>query len=80
MSFHEVSMNDYFDIKQAARKLNLHPETIRDHCRAGNIAFGRVGTRYRFSNEHLEAFVSKHGSPARRTLAKIYKRRKHVRS
>lgn len=69
-------MNDYYDIREAAKKLNLHPETIRDHCRAGNITFGRVGTRYRFSPESLEEFVARRGSPARKTLARIYTRRK----
>lgn len=47
-----------FTVRQAARSLNLHPETVRDFLRHGRICGFRVGNRWRIREDVLHALLT----------------------
>lgn len=47
-----------FNVRQTARSLTLHPETIRDCLRSGRIRGFRVGNRWRVSQPVLSALLT----------------------
>jgi len=53
-----------FNVRQAARALSVHPESIRDFLRSGRIPGIRVGNRWRVTAEVLAQIV-KEGVPSK---------------
>jgi excisionase family DNA binding protein len=52
------SSTDLKTIKQAADKLQLHPNTIRNLITRGDLKAERIGRSIRIRNENLEALLT----------------------
>ena len=48
-----------YTLKEAAEFLRLHPRTVREYVRRGELKGRIIGGRYRFRREDLDAFVDK---------------------
>lgn len=46
-------------LNEAAEILRLHPRTVREYVRRGELKGRVIGGRYRFRREDLDAFVEK---------------------
>ncbi|MFC1680163.1 helix-turn-helix domain-containing protein [Elusimicrobiota bacterium] len=53
----------YYTILQAAKYLQMHPESLRRIAREGRIEYGRIGEKgpYRFTQKQLDEFVERNG-------------------
>lgn len=68
-------MIQYHDVRQAAKILIRHEESVRRACRQGHLNYDRVGRAYRFTDDQLKAYTSKYGSTApARAIAEKSKR------
>ena len=47
------------DVKTAATRLSLHPETLRDYLRLGIVSGVKVGRVWRISEADLRSYVKK---------------------
>ena len=47
-----------YDVTEAAAYCKCHPETIREHIRAGRIAASKPGRKYCITRSALDAFLS----------------------
>lgn len=54
----ETTNNDLKTIKQAAEKLQLHPNTIRNLILRGELKAERIGKSIRIRDENLEALLT----------------------
>lgn len=52
-------------VEEAARALGVSQEHLRRWCRTKRINFFRLGQRYRFTDEHLVAFLRLNSRPKR---------------
>ena len=60
--FHPVEKeNDVLTIREAARFLRVHPDTLTRLSRKGVVPHGVIGGRYRFSRRALLAYLSQSG-------------------
>jgi excisionase family DNA binding protein len=50
--------SEFFTISQAAEKLQLHPNTIRNLILRGDLKADRIGRSIRIRNENLEALLT----------------------
>jgi len=46
-------------LKEAAEFLRLHPRTVREYVRRGELIGHLIGDRWRFRRKDLDAFVEK---------------------
>ncbi|MFC3875457.1 helix-turn-helix domain-containing protein [Neisseria musculi] len=46
-----------YDVTEAAAYCKCHPETIREHIRAGRIAASKPGRKYCITQPALDAFL-----------------------
>jgi excisionase family DNA binding protein len=54
----ETTNNDLKTIKQAAEKLQLHPNTIRNLILRGELKAERIGRSIRIRDENLNALLT----------------------
>jgi excisionase family DNA binding protein len=52
-------MNPFLTLKEAAEVLRLHPRTVREYVRRGELAGRLIGGRWRFRRQDLDAFFEK---------------------
>lgn len=48
-------------LEQTAEYLHLHPVTLRNKARRGEIPARKLGRQWRFVREQLDAWLSQHG-------------------
>jgi excisionase family DNA binding protein len=48
-----------FTLKEAAEFLRLHPRTVREYVRRGELKGRLIGARWRFRRQDLDSFVEK---------------------
>ncbi len=61
-------MADLLNADQAARFLGIHPETVREKAREGEIPAGKVGAQWRFDPDVLREWIRAGGSAYERQV------------
>lgn len=51
-----------YTIKETAAKLRVHPQTVRQLHRNGELGFVRIGQQHLTSAEQLDKFITEHRS------------------
>lgn len=54
-------MSDVMTLEQTAEYLHLHPVTLRDKARKGEIPAAKIGREWRFSRAQVLAWVERGG-------------------
>ena len=52
----EPGSHEYLTLAEAAAVLRLHPRTVREYVRRGELQGRLIGRRWRFRREDLDAF------------------------
>ena len=55
-------MSQILDVKDAAELLKLHPETVRDMARRGDLIASKTGRVWRIKESDIEAYLKKHSN------------------
>jgi len=50
-------MKKFYNLKEAAKYLEVHPITVSRYCKSGNLTYYQIGTRKRFLQEDLDNFI-----------------------
>ncbi len=53
-----LPLEDLLNVKQAAQKLNLHEETLRELVRRGEIKHVRSGRKILFHPWHVQEYIA----------------------
>jgi len=68
-----MESNRLLNVEEAAEYLALHPETLRQWARRGELPCYKVGGRWKFRLADLDDFVSKCYMPTREEIReKVY--------
>ena len=53
----EDLLDRYVGVNEAARRLGIHPETVKRLCRQGDLPGRRFGNKWIIDRERLEVFA-----------------------
>jgi len=53
-------MGRIYDVKEAAQKLGIHEETLRDKLRKKEFSASKIGKLWRISDEDITTYLIKH--------------------
>ena len=57
-----IKADSWLDVRQAARRLNVSAELIRETAAAGKIPAAKTGNAWRFNVDQLEQWIANGGS------------------
>lgn len=67
-----MPFEDYVDVLETARTLEIHPETVRRLIRKGSIRATLWGNKYWIKREDLESFASTYDpKPGRKAKGEV---------
>jgi excisionase family DNA binding protein len=57
---HMIQFTDLISVPEAAKQMDLNPETIRRHIRVGTLVALKIGQQWFLTKEEADAFLSKY--------------------
>jgi len=51
-------LDDYFNVIEAGRRLNIHPETVKRLCRQGDLPASKLHNTWLIRRDTLDSFAA----------------------